>query len=780
MAAIDHPHTRNDDARPLTVWIEDEAGSENYVKDPRCRVAELKLGCDDDVSSAKVNVFLGEIPDGRGIDPEAAISPSDVFDAEVRVGFGTFLSADQRIAIRRDDEAGDPHTMFCGYCDEPQYSEEVSGAQASKAFSLLVEGVLKRHSDTEYAQVYGRWMRTAAGQDALDVAQVRSETEPFGDAGDVGFVESLACVFNPDRKGNRAAAPVTIAVGDRDVLVHVFTHDGDPDGEQWTWAQVLRYLMMFHFFSTRTGDSLDELAGELSDGNTIDLTDPVIELTTSDRPSAPVAVGDAWAYAMLGRPGSFVCEGCSLAEAFVMLADATGTHFRVDSVDDGELIKNRCYWWARGCGTQKDLYRLGVISSEPIDVVLANNNTNRYTVRPDASDIIVNPIVRGDVMKWEITAELVPGWMPDRNLHERAEDDGDELSSIGDLLSFATIHQELDEENVKLDSWYDQYHKRGCHFHGHEVDNVLHSHRDVLRKWVLRETGSYRAADYARAEGPFTADLYAPWKPSSCNIAIEYVDDDGTTKTRDVADGEWSRIGRPLEDCLSADADRRSLGVVVEFSWDGGATWEKIPAGSVKLLDSEAGIYLDAEDLTKVFRQNDEEGVSLWEAYLNGVLRVRVTAVIAGDARLEPNLDASLFGVPLADCTSRLFDVAKRFKWASRSLANSQFRPNGASPAVSETSKCVDDLAEIQRYGESLLEVLSRRQIPASMTVPWITQDYSVGDSIASILGTGIEFWTIGPGGVQRFPDVVSLVFTRAETRVVTDDRRLLDVVRLT
>jgi len=59
------------------------------------------------------------------------------------------------------------------------------------------------------------------------------------------------------------------------------------------------------------------------------------------------------------------------------------------------------------------------------------------------------------------------------------------------------------------------------------------------------------------------------------------------------------------------------------------------------------------------------------EAYLKGLVRVRVAAVFEGDARLEPPLDVSPFD-RTAGNPSRVYDVGDRFKSA---------RPNAAQPS---------------------------------------------------------------------------------------------------
>ncbi|HOW19121.1 MAG TPA: hypothetical protein PLC79_08795, partial [Phycisphaerae bacterium] len=392
--------------------------------------------------------------------------------------------------------------------------------------------------------------------------------------------------------------------------------------------------------------------------------------------------------------------------------------------------------------------------------ILAANNINKFTIRSDFSEVISQPIIRGDVMKWEITTELLPGWLPDPHLDDVAPE------NVENEVTYASIHLApgMSEEEIAADPWYAAYHRRGSEFH---------LHQEVGRRWVLNETHRY-FGDYARTT-VFDADKYRGWEPSDCNITEEYVTAAGDIATRPVPAGSWARIGRPLDDCLSADREGRSLGVYIEFSFDGGTTWRRMTGTAARALESEAGIYLECDDLMTLMPDGGD--VSVWEALVRGRLRVRVTAVIAGDARLTPNIDAERFGPPTTSGCSRVFNVADRYHWASRQLANSQFRIGGPKEVAYQTTECRSDLAELQAFAGNVMAICTARQMPATLTIPWLaTTDFSVGDCITGISGLGITFWTSSLGG-SRHPDIVGMVFGNTETRLILEDRRLADVV---
>ncbi|HUT12910.1 MAG TPA: hypothetical protein VMY42_20610, partial [Thermoguttaceae bacterium] len=645
MAASDAPTDWVFEGRPLRVAVETLPGSRQFELDPRIGVEKLVLGTNDTASMAVLNVFAGPIHSAaKGAEP--ALDIARVLNSESRPGFSRrFLSPEQEIMIFLDREASTFETgeseesgreiLFSGYCPGPRYDERsaktAAKAQTDRSFTLTVTSMLDRLSQTPQAQICGRRLRTAAGQDALDEAQARSDTTPQGEFADVVEVRSEPCTFNRGGRGNRAAAPITVTIGDEDYLIHIFAADNDPDAQTWTFAQALRYLVFFHMFESHACEgTIRDLPGPVRDGNVFSSTQDLATLSLDDRPGAPVAEADAYKYAMLGEPRELACDGLNLPEALILLADSAGARFRVklesqteadEAGNDYEtgLPVNRLYFSARGAGPEKELHKEADFNDRGLDAadLVGKTNVKDLSISVDYSDIVSNPVFVGDVRRYEITAELVPGWKPNSHLDNVAEE------NVEDELEFAELHWYAGTpDELQSDPWYTYFHKAGGDFE-------LYAH--IGRCWVLNETGRYRADDYARTIGPFNADRYAPFEPSDCQITDRVIDDQGNPEVVDVETGAWVRKPRPLQPCFAADELKRSMGIWVDFSFDHGVHFHHIPEVRILNLGDEAGIYIDSDDLTKIVREKDEEGMHFWEAMLKGEARVRVTAVIDGD-----------------------------------------------------------------------------------------------------------------------------------------------------
>jgi len=773
---------------PLRVAVETAPGSRTFRDDPRIAVEKLVLGSNETPSEAMLTLYAGPIDsEAKGI--EDALTAADVLNAQPRTGFDQFLGPDQEIMVFRDLDAGaldddeeaegaaTREILLSGHCTSPRYDErsaETGGkARSNRGFQFLVRGMLDRLSETPHGQVYGRRMRTAAGQDELDAAQERSSTTPRGDADSVALVTAERCVFNADGKPNRAAAPISIIIGGASYLIHVFTADGDPDAEPWTFAQALRYLLMWHLFESQTGTVITELPGPIKDGNAFELTENLATLIPESRPTAPVAEADAFAYAMLAEARGLDCEGISLPEALILLADASSVRFciRTESqttdeegnVRETALPVNRLYFYARGTGTERELHKEATFADRGLAAadLLAKTNVKDLAIQADYADVITEPVFLGDVKRYEVTVELVPGWEPDANL--------DDVADVDAALEFAEAHQEagLSPAELQADPWFCRYHKGGASFEFYS---------NVGRRWVLNETGRYRTADYARSGGAFTADAYEPWEPTAADIADRFVNDDGNISTLAVIAGAWARKARPLQPCLSADEQRRSMGIFAEFSFNGGTTWVAVPAARIMNIDEEAGIYLDVDDLTLCTQPgDDDDGTALWEAMVRGDLRVRVTAVIEGDDRLRPNLTCMFAAPARSQSTSRVFDLAEKYQQNRRDAANSIFALTGSRPVANETTDARDDLEAIQDVAEITLELLSGRQNALSATIPWITTDYQVLNTVERITGINLVLQSHGAGRINRRTDIVAIEIVGAHTRLIFEDPRLLE-----
>jgi len=761
----DRPTTRSFAVRPFRVAVEVEPGAREFVIDPRLSVESLDLGADLSVHRAEVACWAGRLREDLG--EEDALDVGTVLNGGRRDGFGTFLSPEQEIFIVRERPEGAAEAaskpwepILSGYCLTPEYREQSSGGKTTRQFHFRVDGVLDRLSDQHYTQIVGRTMRGAGA--AADLAEKAAGEEfnadaPLHDETLCGTVDALPCVFNAGGRPNCSATPIEATLGDRTRWVYVFTHDSDPDAVEWTWARVLRYLWYFYASPTPATAPSEAL---IRDGDLFDQTSPWIYAHVA-RPAAPVDADDAMQFALLGKPNAFSCDGMNVAEAIGMVCEEAGLRFRiVTEVEDGEpyVPVNKLYLGPRGAGERVTIAHESVPDETDDRTALERNECQSLVLRVDYRDVQKFPVIVGDVRRYEITAELVPGWEPDENLDDVAAEDFDTK------LDAANAHVDLALEGSELtsDAWYRKYHRQGAEHR---------SYRAVGRRWVLNTSGKYLPADYARETGPFGEDAYATFQPGDCGITDSVINADG--QRVDLSVSAWVPRERPFLPCFSADAEGRSLGVYVEVSFDEGSTWHHIPALAPRALDDAAAIHFEADDLVLIFPPGGtwQTTPHFWQAIMAGDARVRVTCVIEGDLRLTPTLDRDIFGSPVA--AGRLFEVPGRFKSNRQDGGNSQFA--GTSPTIPQAR---DNVTDIQAFAESLLDVCSSRQQAGLIVIPWITTDYRLGQSVESVRGQGLAFLSHA-AAARRWPDIVGVHYAPGATTISLDDTRLRDELDL-
>lgn len=767
----DAPDCRRSDLAPLRVAVETAAGSDQYVFEPRMRVTQLTLSCDDKISQATIDVFTGEVFETARDAAAAEVKPAVFLDGKSGGATAAAICPDRRIIIYldQDDESEPRRIVFSGFCDAGSYTLKGSGLAGTITASMTVSSVLERLSKQPHAIIAGRYVRTPASYDEWKAAfesEPKGKLTAVGDEGDVMLVHR-PCTFNARGEANRSPAPIMVQVGDEERKVYVFTHDNDPDAEAWTWAQALRYLVYFH------GYQLDEegaFIGLLDGGNVFFQTKDYASSTVDSRPAPPVEEVAGFdgttpsrmlEYALLALPCDAVFEGMNFVEALAVLAKQTQSHFRLQTDTASGMPFENLMFYARGSGPRRTVSFSAPTAAEIAQLsdaeILARLNIHDYSLGADYGDVLTDVIVHGDIRRYEITAELVPGWKPDDHI--------DCVASVETETQFATAHIGLSGDDRAADPWYQRYCPNGVQFSYFS---------NVGRRWVLNETGRYLAAVFGRASGAFTADLYAPWEPSDSAITDSVVAVDGTVSRVYVDSGEWARLSRPLMPCFSADANKRSYGVVVEVTFDNGSHWVRCEA---KVLNTECGVYFEQDDLVALAFKEFED-TNFWEAGINGNLRVRVTGVIEGDNHLDATLpDPVAAGTAaIAHHQARRFDFSDRLVSNRRDGGNSQFKVGGEAAAPGETFEARDDAVLIQRIAQAVADLHSTRQLPASFSVPWLEfWRYWVGDVVTGVDGLGVEFHGAPSGGLRRPPDIIELVYGGDGTQIVLETPDLAD-----
>ena len=378
-------------------------------------------------------------------------------------------------------------------------------------------------------------------------------------------------------------------------------------------------------------------------------------------------------------------------------------------------------------------------------------------LQEDYATLVNTPWGNGAPDRFEFTADLVPAWDDAALVPDTSDDNANLFFTDADL-------QGITDPNSK--SYYRRYHVRGCEFD-----------RNVGRQWSLNETGRYSFAPLNRGQ-PFDLSTVVP---------PEYILDKMGKRC-------FARFARQFLPCLSQDAESlNSVGIRVEFSFDGGSTWQVLPC-SIHSLPDECGIYISEPNLCEMVDQQEQsiaggvlDGVqlnyytSLADDILNsrsfGSWRTlcRVTASIQTDRRIARYADStSSYTSPFHH--RRLYDFSDKYGLARRT-GSSVFA--GSLPAdefdhAATLSDHLDAIRDAAQDGSlSGLFVLERLWLGDGGGEP----DFMIGDGIAEITGRDISL--SGKVGEKTiYPEIVRILYLPGEQKMqlITRDLRFAEV----
>jgi hypothetical protein len=237
--------------------------------------------------------------------------------------------------------------------------------------------------------------------------------------------------------------------------------------------------------------------------------------------------------------------------------------------------------------------------------------------------------------------------------------------------------------------------------------------KDVYRKWCLNEAGDYSGPPYNQG---------APHDFSRLFEQADYV-----------------HRPRRFWPALSTDAQGRSLGYVLQVSYDGGLTWRRYPHAFENLLD-ECGVWLSSDGLD----------VDTWIAALKGALCLRITASVVSDERLTCTVVDGPVGsaVPVVD---HVLTLPRRFTWRKVSPQSLFFHVSDRLG----TSDEADDSTALHQF--------VRRQ---AMTSPAVIETTDVQTPTLSL--------HLHPGdSVTSSPDSRDLLHCRRDNRSITRIERV-------
>ncbi|MCE5340540.1 MAG: hypothetical protein LLF92_05355 [Planctomycetaceae bacterium] len=207
--------------------------------------------------------------------------------------------------------------------------------------------------------------------------------------------------------------------------------------------------------------------------------------------------------------------------------------------------------------------------------------------------------------------------------------------------------------------------------------------RDVYRKWVLNESGDYTASPYNQGSAFDFSKIFQTDK--------------------------YIRKARRFYPSLACGDDGGSIGYYLEMSYTNGSKWWHYMS-SFKVLLDQCGIWLSVE-------QFDSD---MWFAILKGVLKIRITASVLSDERINYTACDGAVGsiIPVVD---KIVTLPKRFKYQ---------KVSSQSAFVGSTANEIDDTASIVAYANNLCSVgLSageNLQIKTMTAMPY----FSPGDRI--------------------------------------------------
>jgi len=532
--------------------------------------------------------------------------------------------------------------------------------------------------------------------------------------------------FNKDGRPNKDPYEATVL----NVSTPLFA---DPDiGEYWTAGDMVRYVLCGEY----------NLASDY-----YDFGDPA-DLAGLDHADFNTVLND------------MTVGGLNIIDALDIICDAIGWSFRLD-YDTGspQLVFYKlgvAAEYTRSSTVPTILHQLHApAENEDISTAIAAGSKMLWSMRlvEDIGNLVNRPIGLGAPHRFEFTAELVPGWL-DSELVPDTADSNEHL-----FLTEADLQKETDPDQH---SYYKNYHPRGSTFN-----------RTAGRRWCLNESGRYSGGSYDRGT------------PFDFTTVIE------SKYTKLAGKRNYAPYNRRLLPCITIDpASKNSVGIKVEFSFDGGSTWQVVK-GPISPLKDECGIYIDQANLAEI---SDKEEGSISGGTLDGVelnywtslcddkvnsrvfkngawnTRCRVTASVQMDQRLlrtvqRDPISASPFH------HSQIYDLSKKY-FLQKRTASSGFD----SGTLSAWNR--DDSDYFDTHIESIRKTCQDSSVSGSFTLDRLWPNtFKTGDCIEKLTGRAYDL-AASLGSKTVYPEIVRIIILPDKQRqmLITRDLRFAEV----
>ncbi len=635
-----------------------------------------------------------------------------------------------RITTAEADEE-DRTCVFSGFITN-QVSSFAGGPQKSKGHERnAVICADHRWLLQRTTVAYGQFVR---GPDDYDNYGTDTQTAK---ADGYTYMTGRRLIFNADGKPNRDPVYAAYEVADGVSYDTPIFAARESQAAAWTVKEMLAYIINVH-----------NTANEY-----FEITDPMVD---------PILVDDDMDRVIT----HVVCDGLDVLTAIDQIVRQVGWSFREDYTSGGTALftfykVNSAEGATRGMMQPTIRHELHAPAAGEFIGYAVGEGRKMLVAAQIAEDIgdVINSIRGlGAPDRFEFTAELVPAWKDADLVPDTSQSNAQVYMTEADLQS---------DENPNGYSVYDKYHVKGDSFW---------SYRDVGRKWTLNEAGNYSAGLYDRGM-PF--DFAGV-------IDAEYMLDDAGKRL-------YAPFNRQLLPCLTRDEQTLdSVGIKVEFSLDGGVTWQ-VMSGVINSLSGEAGIYIDEPNLGEMLNEGEDtisggtlDGADLnfWTRLCDDKLqarsfkdgdwktRVRVTASIQMDQRLvrfsEPSsAGGSPFEHKASQDHSDSHGIAKR-------MAASMFEAEGLPAEELDTSAWLT--ASLDRIREANEDMsISGQYLLDRM---WLTA-FACGDAIERITGRDYDL-SVDYGSRTIYPEIIQIVHlpTQQKTSLITRDLRFAEVVQ--
>ena len=543
--------------------------------------------------------------------------------------------------------------------------------------------------------------------------------------------------------GNKDPDELRVKKGTDDLcFIPIFS--GQPNAEPWTAGEMVRYLLAYPM--NRAYEQLP-------------IEDPadLVGLDSAD-----------WDTQL----NHVVADGLSVIDAVDLIAQKIGWTFREDYDNEGtaSLVFFKHNTTGNFDSQSRDpnpivshlLYAPAAAESISDVVATGEKLLWQMDLDEDISRVVNYPIGRGAPEKFETTFELVPAWLDSRLVPV--------TSPLTDLFFLEADLQEMTAPNEK--DYFKYYHVQGSSFRP-----------EVGRKWALNEIGTYSASFGS------SYDRGAPFDFST-------VIDRAYTEFSDGRE-RYCPFPRQFLPPLTRDGNSlSSLPIKVEFSFDGGATWQVIPC-SIRSLAGEAGIYIEEANLAELVDAANSsisggtlDGVALnyWTSLCDDSVnarvfkddawrtRLRVTASIQLDQRLAVAASPSAkSGSPFHH--RRAIDLSGVYKFEKQMPLSSFY--GGSQPVIEQ-----DERDELTDAIDSLRDVNEDASLSGRFTLErlWTNDDagsgmgkpvFLPGDQIEKIVGRDCDL-RASIGSTDVYPEIVRVVYMPASQKeqLITRDLR--------